>query len=87
MCEGTGASAEGPLDIIINGACPGSDCYSWSIELNSGLTGQVEYQDCNTGLTQSLDVDAGGLYKLCAIDGTVVTIFGDVSITQELICG
>jgi hypothetical protein len=86
MCEGSGASAEGHLDITETGACPGSDCYTWSIELLSGDTGQVEYQDCNTGLTQSLDVDFGGQYQICAIDGTVVTIFGDVQITQGLIC-
>ena len=86
MCEGSGGAAEGQLNIVEIGACAGNDCYTWTITLNSGLTGQVEYEECTTGLTQTLDVDAGGTYQICAIDGTVVEVAGDVNIVQGALC-
>ena len=87
MCEGSAGTVEGRIYADIIGPCSTPPCYVWDLSLASGAVGEVEYEECVTGLIKTINLDAGGLYQVCAVDGTVTTLSGDVTITQLDLCG
>ena len=87
MCEGTAATVEGRVYVDFIGTCVTPPCYVWDLSLASGPNGEVQYEECVTGLTQTINLDAGGQYSVCAVDGTVVALVGDITITQQDLCG
>jgi hypothetical protein len=87
MCEGSAGTVEGRIYADIIGPCSTPPCYVWDLSLASGAVGEVEYEECVTGLIKTINLDAGGLYQVCAVDGTVTALSGDVTITQLDLCG
>lgn len=87
MCEGSIGIVEGIINFVELGPCVTPPCYVWDLVINSGPTGTVEYEECVTGLTKTIDLNEGGEYQVCAVDGTVTAILGDIIITQQDLCG
>ena len=88
MCEDSAQVIQGNLDIQLLGTCVTPPCYVWNLTVTPlGANGVVEYEECVTGLTQTIAVAVGGEYSICAVDGTVVALSGNITITQLAICG
>lgn len=87
MCEGSAGVVEGNLTIVPIGTCVTPPCYVWNLVVDAGPDATIEYEECTTGLTKSITIDAGGEYQVCAVDGTVTVISGSATITQGPLCG
>ena len=87
MCEDSIGIIQGNLNVITLGACPSLECYVFDLSVNTGPSAIIQYEECTTGVTQTITIEAFGVYQVCAVDGTVTTLSGDAIITQGVLCG
>jgi hypothetical protein len=86
-CEDSIGIVSGSPLITVVGTCATPACYVFELDATAEAGGVVEYEECVTGVVQTITVEPGGLYEICAIDTTVTILSGSLTITQGALCG
>jgi hypothetical protein len=86
-CEDSIGIVSGAPTITAIGSCGTAACYVFELDATAEIGGVVEYEECVSGEVQTITVEPGGIYEICANLSTVTVLSGSVTITQGALCG
>jgi hypothetical protein len=86
-CEDSIGIVSGAPLITAVGTCATPACYVFELNATAEAGGVVEYEECVTGVIQTITVEPEGIYEICALETTVTILSGSLLITQGALCG